>query len=389
MRLRSIELTNVRSFPSAHIDFSRADSNVCALMGDNGIGKTNVIEAIALLGTGNSCLGAEMTDVVAKGADFFRVRGDIDDAGEASTLEVVVTTASKRERAFFVNDVRVSFQSFLPHFPIVLFLPRDADLLAGPPKARRAFLDRAVIQTDPDAALLFAHYQKILKQRGALLRRIAEGRAHERELVVWDAELASVGARIRAKRSMLLAILKETAPSFASALHEHWKNLTIIGEQCDIHDDVARHEARLRDDLVASRGRDCALLATTVGPHRDDWSIADGDTPLASFASRGQLKTIFVALLLSIVDIVHHARRKMPVVLLDDVLSELDQAHQSALLRHLGSSQTILTATHFSSEFSDVTAIDVARLREVTATKEFQTSPSPVRPRRQKVAASR
>lgn len=344
MRLSTLELQQFRSYGSLSLDMSGGDVHV--LIGENGAGKTNILEAVSILSLTRSCLGTDEADLPQWGTDFYRVRGTgTNDAGEERQLEVVSQRAPRVQKACFLNDVRSPVEDIIGILPTVVFLPQDLQLFTGPPSARRKFLDRLLCQVSPEYLRSLAQYQKVLKQRNSLLKRIAEGKAPEAELDLWDEHLIAHAAPVTAARLKLIGTLQLTLPEEIRSLGEQWADVRLVYESKGDGETDEELQVQYREALRHSRRRDCILQSTSVGPHREDWTICVDERPLGSFASRGQQRTSLLALLLLQVSYLELRCGEKPLILLDDVFSELDDNHQRNLLTSLTGYQVIITTT--------------------------------------------
>jgi len=342
MRLQNIALEQFRSYDKLALSFQGDSSHM--LSGENGSGKTNIMEAISLLSHGRSCLKADFEDMLRFGTDFFRIRADLlADAGEAKSVECVFQVSPRRATAYFVQDVRTPLLHFIGALPSIVFLPQDLDLFTGSPSGRRSFVDSLLSQLQPDYARLRMEYEKVLKQRNALLKQIVAGETKESDVDIWDEQLVAAALPVLTRRGELLSLINETIAPELSRLGEQWHDATmqIVSGVSSDTPDVA-----LRDALKKYRSRDLILQSTTVGPHRDDWQLLAGNRNIALFASRGQQRTALLALLFVSAALFSTIRGERPVIILDDVLSELDENHQRALLLRLKSHQVFVTTTH-------------------------------------------
>lgn len=336
MRLHSLSLKSFRSYSS--LDLELSDDLHHVFVGENGSGKTNLIEAITFLSQGRSCLRSDFTDVLRTGEDFFRLRADaVTDEGGTLTNECVFQTSPRRATAYFLGDVRTPLLKFIGAIPSVTFLPQDLDLFTGTPSGRRSFVDNLLSQLTPDFAPLRLEYERVLKQRNALLKRIAHGEASESDLDVWDEELAGHGTCIRKKRTLVLEKIAELLPAELKRLGEDRTDVSVL---------QLSGSADLRLALRDARQKDVLLQTTTVGPHRDDWVLRSDDRSIAQYFSRGQQRAALLGLLFVSAALFQSIRKEKPVILLDDVLSELDEHHQTALLGHLKDHQVLVTTTH-------------------------------------------
>ncbi|MFA7681938.1 MAG: DNA replication and repair protein RecF [Candidatus Peribacteraceae bacterium] len=349
MKILSLSLQNFRSFPDLTINWAQGQQHL--LLGPNGAGKTNLLEALAVLSLTRSFLSVDEQDVVLWGGDFYRVRGEVeDDEGQTGTVEVVSQFLPRKQKACFINDVRTPISDALGHVPTVTFLPQDLELFVGSPALRRRFLDDILCQVSPQYSRALSQYLKILKQRNSLLRRIADGNARRADLASWDTMLAQAGARIVIGRLELIEVFQCALGSEIRSLGEQWQDIQMVYTRKG----DAREEAELSEQFCALlqhyQDRDVLLQSTTVGPHRDDWSLMVDDRPLQTFASRGQQRTAVLALLFLKVSFLELRRGEKPLVLLDDVFSELDDHHQVSLLQTFDDYQVFVSATHVPPE---------------------------------------
>ncbi|MDD5103667.1 MAG: DNA replication and repair protein RecF [Candidatus Peribacteraceae bacterium] len=345
MRLASLVLEQFRSYLSLEFTFGEGDLHV--LQGPNAAGKTNLLEAISILSSGRSFLSAEEDDLIAWGHDYYRLRASLlSDAAEEQTIEIVSQRLPRRARVGFVNDVRLPVGRLTGVLPAVTFLPQDLSLFSGSPARRRDLLNDLLVQVSPAFAASLAAYQKLLKQRNALLRRIREGTGRAQDLAVWEEGLAREGAVITLGHLELLQVLQCTLEEELRALGESWRSVRLVYDRHGGATTQEGIERELLHDLLHFRERDLAIGSTTAGPHRHDWRIEADDRSLASFASRGQQRTAVLALLFLQVSYMEVRRGEKPIILLDDVFSELDQAHQECLMASLEGHQVLLTTTH-------------------------------------------
>lgn len=345
MRIQTLELQQFRSYPQLQLDFSAGDIHV--LVGSNGAGKTNILEAISILSLTKSCLGSEEQDIVEWGKEFYRVRGKVlSDTQEESMLEVVSQFAPRKQKACFKNDVRTSVTDMVGQLPIVLFLPQDLELFSGAPAHRRSFLDQLLFQISPAYYENYSQYHKILKQRSSLLRKITEGVGHQRDLAVWDQGIAEKGAAITLERLELIEVLQCSLTQEVQALGESWEDVQFTYQRKGTERELKAMTQELLALLEHYRERDIILQTTTVGPHREDWQLEADGRELTTFASRGQQRTAVLALLFLQVSFLELKRGEKPLVLLDDVFSELDDHHQRSLLNSFDGHQVLITTTH-------------------------------------------
>jgi DNA replication and repair protein RecF len=239
-----------------------------------------------------------------------------------------------------------TFAEFVGMLPSVVFLPQDLGLFAGPPDRRRGVLDGLLMQLDKQFLPQRMEYERIVKQRNALLKRIGEGAAKEAELDPWDSDLARAGAAVQARRLKVVADWQASMPGHVHSLGEQWQDIVLEYVRKTTAVTPEDIVSELREQLLHYRSRDCIVGSTTIGPHRDDWRMLADGRDIATFASRGQQRASLLALLFTCMQQFRDRKHEHPIILLDDVFSELDDRHQEALLASLGDCQTFLTATH-------------------------------------------
>ncbi|OGJ54957.1 hypothetical protein A3D11_02700 [Candidatus Peribacteria bacterium RIFCSPHIGHO2_02_FULL_49_16] len=345
MRLRSLTLEQFRNYSSTELLFA-PEQKLHLFHGENGSGKTNLLEAIALLALTKSCRSTNDEDMILWDATHFRVQGMVEYVDSTMKMLECVFQRFPRRKAFFINGVRVSSTQFIGSFPVIIFLPQDLSLFSGPPAIRRQFFDRVLCQVLPEYFREFLQYSKVLKQRNALLRRIAQGMLKEIELDFWDEELAKAGSVLILARLELLETLNVTVREELLGFGVEWENITLSWKRSTSERSFDLLKKEFVQCLLHHRARDRALLYTSVGPHRDDWSCEVNGRNIATFASRGQQRLCFLALLFLQLSYVELRCLQKPIVLLDDVFSELDCIHQECVLRMLEGYQVFLSTVH-------------------------------------------
>lgn len=335
MRVRSLSLTDFRSYASAEVEFA---AGLTAVVGPNGQGKTNLLEAIGFAAGLGSLRGAPEAALIRDGAEAAVVRC-LAEASDGRELRIEAELARSRP-----NRVRVNGQPAARRRDLVgvltatVFSPEDLDLVKGEPAVRRRWIDGALTAVRPSLGALRSEVDRILRQRNTLLRQ-AGGRAGGDVAItldVWDSRLAAAGDELRACRQELLDAL-------APRIRSHYARIAK-----DRSDAVAGYvsswgDESLADALAAARPDDLRRATSTVGPHRDDVLLQIGGLPARSHASQGEQRSLALALRLAVDGEVRERRDVQPVLLLDDVFSELDADRAAALLDALPRSQRILT----------------------------------------------
>jgi DNA replication and repair protein RecF len=382
MWIEQLSLSNFRNYRKQELQLPKG---VVLVFGDNAQGKSNLLEAVFLLATTRSERSQTDGELIAWDAldepqPVARVHARAVRNDGPVELEVIIAgrpkgggvervPASKRLR---VNGVAKRQADMAGQLTAVLFTTEDMELIGGPPAGRRRFLDVMLSQLDADYARTLQRYGKVITQRNALLRRIQEGAAGADELDYWDEELARDGASIMRERAGAIGSIAAHARDEHQRLSGGTEDLAVAYqprlEGWDGARVLAEHEglpAALVAAIEAGRRRDIGAGLTLTGPHRDDLSFAIDGVAASAFASRGQQRTAALALRLAEARYMAERRGDLPVVLLDDVLSELDEARRRAVLDSLGGWDQLLITSPDPDRFGE--GIDAAAAFRVTA----------------------
>lgn len=370
MRVVRLLLDHYRSYDAAELE---PDPGLTVIAGPNGAGKTNLLESVWVTISGHSHRTATDAELVTRSAPFARIRLDVEaDAGEKpSRIELLLPGTEPPpglRRRLTVNGVARRQASVMDTARAVLFRPEEMLLLVGPPAERRRFLDGVLAQRSPAAARDLADLARVLAQRNALLRAIRAEEANESSLGPWDEQLALTGGRVLAARLALVGDLSRAigplhdavAPAeeqddrvglaYLDSLKDAWDGRELAGARLAGGEaggvDTLELAEAIRRRLVSVRQKEIWNGMSLVGPHRDDLEVRLGGVPVAAHASRGQQRTIIIALKLAETDLLAASGGPHPVVLLDDVFSELDPERSERsldLLRERG--QVLVTIT--------------------------------------------
>ncbi len=360
VRIQSLSLEHFRNYESLALDLS--GSLLHLFIGPNGSGKTNILESLSILSLTKSSLGIEEEFVQQWDAPYYRVKGRaVSDAGEETTVEVVYQSQPRKQKGCFLNDVRVPISQVVGVVPSVLFLPQDLQLFSGPPAERRRFIDQLLSQVSGEYLRALTEYQKYLKQRNVLLKHIAQGTGHREDLRPWDEQLAETGAVVTESRLQLMETFGLTLTDEIAQLGEQWDDVRIVYDRSSEGRDAAAIRADLLAALRQSQDRDILLQSTGNGPHREDWALVVNGHRLATFASRGQQRTCVLALLFLEASFVELRRGERPIILLDDVFSELDDRHQEGVMKAFAEHQVFITGTHLPKNMPEAQVWGVER----------------------------
>jgi DNA replication and repair protein RecF len=364
MPVRDLTLTDFRSYSQLDVELGTGPH---VIVGRNAAGKTNLVEALVLLSSGRSHRGGADLDLVRWGADFARAGATIELDGRLEALEVVVFAAAPSggaRKRIRVNGVNRRTSSLAAVLRTVLFAPEDMDLIVGAPSRRRNLLDDIVAQREVTAAAVLSTYARALTQRNSLLRRIREEAAGRSELVYWDGVLCENGGRILDWRQEALEALAEPLAAAHQEIAPGEPRLALRYAS-----NVERRAGESAEEALRRRLRETAEKevwngATLVGPHRDDLVFVAAARDLALFASRGQQRTAILALKLAELDLLTELDGRPPLLLLDDVFSELDPERRAHLVRRIGSlPQALVTTT--SADDLDAGLVAASSLWEV------------------------
>lgn len=348
MKITKLQLNSFRNYASKELEFELKKPTIL-ITGENGKGKTNILEAIYLLSVGKTFRGAHQEDLIKWGMDYFTVKGalqkgDNPDPDDIQRLEVNFCTYPRKIKTFRINDVKKSHAEYLGEFVTVLFHPKDLNMLYLEPSLRRKYLNLLLSQTDKYYLEALSAYTRILKQRNALLDEIQDGARHRDDLDTWDEKIAEAGTILIEKRKRLIDY-------FNNKLQALYRKISGGKETLEIKykTSIADPENYLRT-LKLKRDKDVRYGTTSIGPHRDDITFILNEKPIEEFASRGEFRTILIALKITEISYIKRIKNHYPVLLLDDVFSELDEQRQAHLFKAIEPCQTIITTTEIPSK---------------------------------------
>jgi len=337
MAITNIELYNFRSYASQGFTL---DPGVTLIIGPNGSGKTNILEALYVLATTRS-FRARDEALVRQGADLLRVVARSPQSEYGFAYQKQPTIAKKVTH----DGVKKSLRNHIGSIPVVLFEPGDLQLLAGPPSARRSYIDTILCQTDQEYLQALNEYKRALRQRNALLRD--HNFVPADILFAWNVQLTGPAVLLRAKRQRFITYLQNKLPSLYASVAGKTHELDIL--YAPNPDQSTVDEAGMLEALELVLQRDTTAGFTTVGPHRDDFSVLFDGHSIDARASRGEHRSVVLALKLAELEYQNEFARARPLFMLDDVFSELDSYRRAFLLKTIGDYQTIVTTTEADS----------------------------------------
>ena len=334
MNIRSIELKNFRNYENLEISF---DEGTNILFGDNAQGKTNILEAAYMSGTTKSHKGRRDREMIRFGEEEAHLKTVVVRGGREYQIDMHLK--KNRAKGIAIDKIPIKKASELfGILNIVFFSPEDLNIIKNGPAERRRFLDSELCQLDRIYLADLTNYNKILAQRNKLLKDMIYRPSLSDTLPVWDMQLIETGKKIIRRRKQFVDELREIVSDIHYRISGGKEELFLKYEP-NI-DDIF-----FEDELSRAKEKDKKLCQTSVGPHRDDLLFSIGDVDIRKYGSQGQQRTSALSLKLSEIELVRKSISDTPVLLLDDVLSELDSSRQNYLLNNISDTQTIITCT--------------------------------------------
>ena len=334
MNIRSIELKNFRNYENLEISF---DEGTNILFGDNAQGKTNILEAAYMSGTTKSHKGSRDREMIRFGEEEAHLKTVVVRGGREYQIDMHLK--KNRAKGIAIDKIPIKKASELfGILNIVFFSPEDLNIIKNGPAERRRFLDSELCQLDRIYLADLTNYNKILAQRNKLLKDMIYRPSLSDTLPVWDMQLIETGKKIIRRRKQFVDELREIVSDIHYRISGGKEELFLKYEP-NI-DDIF-----FEDELSRAKEKEKKLCQTSVGPHRDDLLFSIGDVDIRKYGSQGQQRTSALSLKLSEIELVRKSISDTPVLLLDDVLSELDSSRQNYLLNNISDTQTIITCT--------------------------------------------
>lgn len=344
MRIKSLYLENYRNYEKQTFGFSEGLNVIC---GENGAGKTNALESVFVLSLFRSPRTAKEKELVRFGSEHARVKAVVEKRFGAGTIDLQIDSAGKKKA--LVGGLPVKRAAELVGVLVtVFFSPDEMRLVKETPAERRRFLDIGLSQQQRAYFAALMRYNKALKQKNNFLKDSFGDLHADDMLAVWDSQLAEYGAVIVARRKKYIAVLGEEAAKIHLRLSDEKEKLELGYESAAEGETEEEIKNQLAAALEKSREKDKRLGFCTVGPHRDDIAISINGLDGRKFASQGQQRSVALAMKFAEAEIFKKEKGEYPVLLLDDVLSELDKSRQKKLVELTAGIQTILTCTEFS-----------------------------------------
>ena len=334
MVIKSLKLKNYRNYELLDMTF---DSKTNILYGDNAQGKTNILEALYLSGTTKSHRGTKDRDLIQFGREESHLETIVEKKGMEFQIDMHLKKNSPKGIAINKIPIRKASELFgIVHF--VFFSPEDLNIIKDGPAGRRRFIDLELSQIDKVYLSNLSNYNRIINQRNSLLKELYRQEHLMDTLDIWDMQLAQYGEKVMEGRQKFIQQVNQIISDI------HYK-LTGGRERITLSYESSIGNLSLEQALKKNRERDIRMKSTSVGPHRDDLCFLSGDLDIRKFGSQGQQRTAALSLKLSEIELVKEVIRDTPILLLDDVLSELDKHRQNYLLDSIHDIQTVITCT--------------------------------------------
>lgn len=334
MIIKSLELANFRNYEELNISF---DKGTNILYGDNAQGKTNILEAIYVSATTKSHKGSKDKEIINFDKEEAHIRTYLEKENVETRVDMHLRKNKSKGIAIDGQKIKKA-ADLMGLLNVVFFSPEDLSIIKDGPAERRRFADMELCQLDSFYLYNLNHYNKIIGQRNKLLKDMYFQPELKETLNIWDSQLVSFGSKIIERREQFVKQLGDIIFDIHKKLSGGKEELVIAYEP-----DVSIED--FEKQMKYNQNKDIRLKQTTTGPHRDDFSFVVNGVDIRKYGSQGQQRTAALSLKLSEIELVKKISKDTPVLLLDDVLSELDSNRQNYLLNSIGNIQTIITCT--------------------------------------------
>ena len=345
MHILSLRLHDFRSYRQVLL---APPKGATVFVGENGAGKTNLLEAVHLCCLGRSHRTSNDKEMIREGQETAAVQVKVqrEDGVDEVGVRLYAPTAHKRKLLYINGKTASRTGELMGHATCVMFSPEDLDIVRGAPQGRRRFMDMLLSQCGKGYFYALQQYNSALKQRNALLHDIAKG-ASAATLSAWDEQLCAAAVPVVKARQYAAQALSQYAHGHYAHIGGRENEQFALSYQGNLCESL-RPAEDLHELLQKSRAEDIRRATTTVGPHRDDLLLTLSGRDMRAFASQGQMRTAVLSMRLAELDMLKNRSGESPLLLLDDVLSELDGGRRTRLLERISGVQTLLTCTDLS-----------------------------------------
>ncbi|RKQ32981.1 DNA replication/repair protein RecF [Oceanobacillus halophilus] len=345
MHIERLDLRNYRNYEKLSISF---DDKINVIIGENAQGKTNLMEAIYVLAFTKSHRTSHEKELIQWDQEYAKIEGRVKKRNNSLPLEIVISSKGKKAKLNHLEQKRLS--DYIGAINVVMFAPEDLTLVKGPPQIRRRFIDMELGQIQPTYIYHLGQYQRILKQRNNLLKQMQRRDKTDRTMLeVLSAQLIEHASIILEKRFIFLELLKKWASPIHHGISRGLEKLEI---KYNATIEVSEAENKEKIDTIYTKKfqeiqeKEIERGTTLIGPHRDDLKFQVNDKDVQTYGSQGQQRTTALSLKLAEIELINNEVGEYPILLLDDVLSELDDYRQSHLLNTIqGKVQTFVSTT--------------------------------------------
>lgn len=328
MRLKSLSLQNFRNLENIQIEFHNLTT---VLIGDNAQGKTNFLESVYFLATGKPIKTESDEEVIKFMDSSVNVEGIVEGKEEIKISTIIQKIEESLRKRFLVNGIPRRLLDYSGNLVVVFFRPEDIELITGSPSIRREYIDQTIGQVDRNYRKVLSSYQKVVTQKNKLLKLIREGTAKLDELDFWNDQQLKSGKILQEKRKSFFEEINSYETRFGDFDYKYLPNL--ISE-------IRLQEVNFKETQAA---------VCLVGPHRDDFEFFQGEKDLAKYGSRGEQRTAVLDLKITELSYFENVIGERPVLLLDDIFSELDESHRQHVLDLAKLQQTIIASVEYDS----------------------------------------
>lgn len=347
MFIESLSLDKYRNYKNSHITFS---DGINILYGDNAQGKTNILEAIYMLATTKSHRGSRDREIIGFDEEESHIRAEIKKNDISHRIDMHLRKNRSKGVAIDMIPIKSGAQ-LMGLMNIILFSPEDLAIIKNSPQERRRFMDMELCQLNRIYYSNLSSYNKVLSQRNSLLKQIYYDKSQIDMLDVWDIQLEEYGIKVIKDRNNFIKMINEIIQDIHKKLTSNKEKLVIVYDKnvsCE----------NFSSELKEKRNLDIKYQVTQSGPHRDDLTFLINDMDVRKYGSQGQQRTVALSLKLAEIQLVKKIINDNPILLLDDVMSELDTGRRDSLLSYISDIQTIITCTGYDDFIKERLSID-------------------------------
>jgi DNA replication and repair protein RecF len=343
--IEELTLTNYRSYVKTNVTF---ENKVNVILGENAQGKTNIMESIFVLALAKSHRTTKEKELIRWNEEYAKIEGTVKKSNGPVSVQLVITTKGKKAKVNSLEQRRLS--DYIGSLNVVMFAPEDLNLVKGSPQVRRRFIDMEIGQVNPIYMHELNQYQKILHQRNHLLKNLQRSpKSDQTMLEILTEQLSEIAAKIIRKRIAFIEQLEKWAQPIHSGISRELETLNIVYKP-SLEVLESSDLSKMKEDYISKfreiTKREIDRGTTLLGPHRDDLEFLVNEKNVQTYGSQGQQRTTALSLKLAEIELIHEEVGEYPILLLDDVLSELDDFRQSHLLNTIqGKVQTFVTTT--------------------------------------------